>query len=185
MTNVNTRVVRILPNNSRRPKPPVKARGFSDDNYVEVIESGDNGGSSSSDEAKSVTFTPASDALTNYVGAERMIPQKMGPISFDEDAKLWYQQREEPDRAYLAFSIYLELGPNDRSNVATYRVYSLKPEGKSVSAAFISSWRRKYRWDERVRSYDDEVSTRLRKELQERRLASRLETALLLSLIHI
>ncbi len=77
----------------------------------------------------------------------------------------------ETDKAYLAFSIYRDLGLN-RTVLAAQREYDLKTgkadngRKKSASGSF-DKWLKVYRWEERVREWDTAQENRRRSMLME------------------
>ena len=67
---------------------------------------------------------------------------------------LWNILPGESLRAFAAFSVYLNLGP-ERSFPAAYRVYKDRPDVTGRHApGYIAKWAHKNRWVERARAWD-------------------------------
>lgn len=66
-----------------------------------------------------------------------------------DNEKLWEQQKGESQQAFEAFSLYLEMGESRSLRAVGQRL------GKS--RAIIEKWSRRWSWQERLRSYNNEV----------------------------
>jgi len=65
---------------------------------------------------------------------------------------LWARLPNETEKAYRAFSAFLDAGPL-REKIAIYRQLYGTPEAKSP-AGYFSAWAKRFKWDERARAYD-------------------------------
>ena len=65
---------------------------------------------------------------------------------------VWTRLENETSRAYHAFCIYRDMGP-ERSLEKVRK--KLREEGKKVTIALIYKWSKKYNWVERAIAYDD------------------------------
>lgn len=76
-------------------------------------------------------------------------------------AELWERQSGESSKAYAAFCVYRDLGP-ERSldNVRK----KLAENGKKISIKFLGRWSSKYNWVARCQAYDDYLERRKREE---------------------
>lgn len=72
-----------------------------------------------------------------------------------DDLKPWERQPNETARAYECFKAYRDAGPS-REVKAVYRRVVGKPEARAVPGAW-NGWIARYKWQERVRAYDDEM----------------------------
>lgn len=59
----------------------------------------------------------------------------------------WFQQPTESDRAYRAFTIYLHLGPQARSQRAAAKIFG-------CSARNLGDWSKRHNWLKRCAAYD-------------------------------
>lgn len=64
----------------------------------------------------------------------------------------WTRMKNESSRAYHAFCIYRDLGP--QRSLEKVRE-ELRKEGKRISKTLIFRWSTKYNWVERATAYDD------------------------------
>lgn len=76
-------------------------------------------------------------------------------------AEIWERQQGETTKAYAAFCVYRDLGP-DRSLEKVRKEY--EKNGKKISVKFLGRWSAKYNWVERARAYDDYLDYKKREE---------------------
>lgn len=74
-------------------------------------------------------------------------------------AEIWERQKGESSKAYAAFCIYRDLGP-DRSLDKALAAANKKPTNRR----HWSRWMEKYNWYERVQVYDDYIDRKKRDE---------------------
>jgi hypothetical protein len=74
-------------------------------------------------------------------------------------AEIWERQNNESSKAYAAFCVYRDLGP-ERSLDKALSVANKKPTNRR----HWSRWMEKYRWYERAQAYDDYIERKERKE---------------------
>ena len=84
--------------------------------------------------------------------------------------KPWDRRKGESERAYEAFSAYLEMSSRSIQKVADLL---------SKKRQQINTWSRKYEWRERAAAYDSSIVEALRKEKIKRRkkIAEKMDTA--------
>jgi hypothetical protein len=75
--------------------------------------------------------------------------------------EVWERQLGETSKAYAAFCVYRDLGPQ-RSLEAVRKEFA--KNGKRISIKFLGRWSAKYRWVERAAAYDDYLDRRRREE---------------------
>jgi hypothetical protein len=74
-------------------------------------------------------------------------------------AEIWERQKDESSKAYAAFCVYRDLGP-ERSLDKALSEANKKPTNRR----HWSRWMEKYRWYERAQAYDDYIEKKMRKE---------------------
>ena len=74
-------------------------------------------------------------------------------------AEIWERQKNESSKAYAAFCVYRDLGP-ERSLDKALSEANKKPTNRR----HWSRWMEKYRWYERAQAYDDYIERKKRKE---------------------
>jgi len=74
-------------------------------------------------------------------------------------AEIWERQKDESSKAYAAFCVYRDLGP-ERSLDKALSEANKKPTNRR----HWSRWMEKYRWYERAQAYDDYIERKMRKE---------------------
>ncbi len=74
-------------------------------------------------------------------------------------AEIWERQKNESSKAYAAFCVYRDLGPERSLDKALSEVNK-----KPTNRRHWSRWMEKYRWYERVQAYDDYIERKKRKE---------------------
>ena len=73
-------------------------------------------------------------------------------------AEIWERQKDESSKAYAAFCVYRDLGP-DRSLEKTREIL-----GKSAGyTRWMQTWSSKYDWVTRAQAYDDYIEGKKRK----------------------
>lgn len=65
------------------------------------------------------------------------------------DGAPWHQRPEEPDRAYEAFTMFLDMGSDRDMGVLSEILY-----GNAEATARVEGWSRKWRWTERAEAWD-------------------------------
>ena len=70
------------------------------------------------------------------------------------EIKIWERQKDETEKAYSAFKIYLEMEDRSIKNVA---------EMLRVSEQNVRRWTNKYNWSERAAAYDSSIVESTRK----------------------
>lgn len=78
-----------------------------------------------------------------------------GALRAAGDVALWEKQPDESDKAFAAFRVYLELGPEKRSisKVVQHRA----DNGMGKSRSTVSKWSSRFRWTARVEAFDAEA----------------------------
>lgn len=82
----------------------------------------------------------------------------------------WQRQKEESDRSFVAFSIYRDMDPAERSIAAAERIYAERSGLSPNSRGRLAKWSVTHRWEERVQMYDTHQDALLRRRLERRRL---------------
>lgn len=83
-----------------------------------------------------------------------------------DDRRPWERLPDETDRAWAAFCVYRDMGPETRSYNRAYQQRYAKPEG-AQAPAFFRRWGAQQSWVERARAWDhhlDEVNRRAQEE---------------------
>jgi len=97
-------------------------------------------------------------------------------LQFSPDLKPWERQPEETNAAWRVFQVYRDLPSYHRSIKAALRVvYGEK--GGNNNYHLIRTQSRLNRWEERVAEYDRYFDSLMLRELETRRLQTRIETA--------
>lgn len=76
-------------------------------------------------------------------------------------ADIWERQPGESSKAYAAFCVYRDLGPQ-RSLDGARRTF--ERGGKRISVKFLGRWSSRYNWVARCEVYDDYIERRKREE---------------------
>lgn len=112
-------------------------------------------------------------------GSKFPLEQYSGVIDFANERELWEQQPDEPRNPFFMFSMYRNLPPWERTLVALHKQF-LHIRGRAtwtrVPDAY-SLWKKMYRWEERCEAFDRFEDAEALKQLNSRRIQSRLETA--------
>lgn len=74
-------------------------------------------------------------------------------------AEIWERQKDESSKAYAAFCVYRDLGP-ERSLDKALSEANKKPTNRR----HWSRWMEEYRWYKRAQAYDDYIEEKKRKE---------------------
>lgn len=82
--------------------------------------------------------------------------------SIEKNIKLWDRQKNESDKAYSAFKVYLEMENRSLQKVS---------EKLSKSRQLLSRWLNKFNWKERAAAYDSSVI----EEVRQRKIRQRIK----------
>ena len=100
-------------------------------------------------------------------------------IDFADGRELWERQPDEPQNPFYMFTLFRNLPPWERTLAALHRHF-IQIRGRTdwtrVPDAY-GLWKKMYRWEERCEAYDRFVDGETLKQLESRRIQSRLETA--------
>jgi len=90
-----------------------------------------------------------------WVISRRRISSETGTIQDMDIQKkeLWERLESEPERAYRAFEVFLNLPSGDRTLIAAYRQLVGNPDAVKPSDTW-SGWSSRFAWRERAAAYD-------------------------------
>lgn len=97
-------------------------------------------------------------------------------IAFDEELEIWERQPSETDRAWAAFEIYRSLDPLERSDRRVLEIVRDDDTFTWVHGS-VHKWKTTYRWEERVRAFDQYVAKIELAAVIRERVRARKETA--------
>src|SRR3954453_1818919 len=83
-----------------------------------------------------------------------------------EKRELWDRLQNEPERAYRAFEVFLNLSGGERTLLEAYRRHVGNPDAAKPSDTW-SGWSSSFAWRERAAAYDDHLAS-VRREAYER-----------------
>lgn len=78
-------------------------------------------------------------------------PQKKEHNHYEDTAQPWHQKRDESDKAYEAFKIYMGLGYSRNVEKVAMRVYS---EDWEANIRHVAVWSERWQWEKRAVAYD-------------------------------
>lgn len=84
----------------------------------------------------------------------------------DEDRKPWERRADESDRAWAAFRVYRDMGPDARSYNRAYQARYGKDPGQPAPA-FFRKWGGEHGWVERVAAWDKHLDLMNRRAQEE------------------
>lgn len=104
------------------------------------------------------------------------------PTELSPECKPWERQPGESDSDWHRFVIYRNMDPSVRSKRAAYAVSRGLPNTpesrrKMEPGNYFWAATKQWRWEERVRAYDQHVDNMILERLEGRRMRARLETA--------
>ena len=88
------------------------------------------------------------------------------PITASTDVEPWERQYKEGPQAFAAFAAYRDSGANGAKRSLQKTAQTLtKSDGTPYSLGTLKEWSRKWRWQERVAAWDEEMDRQAREEL--------------------
>lgn len=102
-----------------------------------------------------------------------------------EDRQPWDRRDDETSRAYHAFCLYRDMGPQGRSlRAVTEELYGDEGESVGSVSSHVERWSSDYAWVDRAAAYDDYMAERVREELEQRRIRDKVERLASLDALH-
>jgi hypothetical protein len=97
----------------------------------------------------------------------------------------WDRRDDETSRAYHAFCLYRDMGPQGRSlRAVTEELYGDEGENMGSVSSHVERWSSRFDWVARSTAWDDYMAERMREELEQRRIEDKIERIASLDALH-